>query len=43
MSAQSFLRRICPWCGVATVYSLTEDGLTRALAAHLGSCAGEQA
>jgi hypothetical protein len=43
MSTSTFLNRACPWCGVATVYSMTEEGLTRALAAHLETCEGEEA
>jgi len=43
VSSGTFRERICPWCGQAKVFSLTEDGLTRALVAHLERCEGEAA
>jgi ribosomal protein S27AE len=43
MSATTFLKRTCPWCGDASVLSLTEEGLTRALTTHLETCPGDEA
>jgi hypothetical protein len=42
-SAESpVLRRTCPWCARARVIAFGEEGLVRALARHLETCAGEE-
>ena len=36
------LHRTCPWCASARVMAFAEEGLVRALARHLETCAGEE-